>query len=249
MKRFIRLLLIVISANFIGVFSCAVAQELPKKITLSSTASSKDADVSINVLREAYSRIGIVVEIQYNAGRSSLQKSNAGEVAGEVSRIDGIADQFPNLVQVPIPINYFDIAVFSNNRSFKPKMWRDLLPYPVGILRGQLAAEQATRELRTREADTYAELFHLLEQGEVDFIVTPLVVPLDYLHHNKRNFQLVRNAIFDSYLLYHYLHKNYAYLIPLIQPVLRDMLRDGTTVRIRDATYADLPKITMIEAK
>lgn len=220
----------------------AEAQPRPGKIVLAAVAGARDAEVSIRVLREAYSKVGIEVEIQRHPGEIALRKSRAGEVAGEVHRIDGVDIQFPELVQVPVPINFIDFAIFSRLPEFKPESWFDLARRQVGILRGVVAVEQATRDLNTRAVDTYAELFSLLVRGEVDAVAVPMVVGLDAMKRLPKDSGIVTNAILDSYVLYHYLHRSHAQLVPVIEPVLREMLRDGTTSRIRAETYADLPR-------
>jgi polar amino acid transport system substrate-binding protein len=224
----------------------AEAQQRPKELVLARVVDAREGEVCINVLRKAYSRIGIKVQARGYTGAIALQKSNAGEVDGEAHRTDGIDASFPNLVQVPIPINYFDIAVFSKRSDFRPRALSDLASLRVGIARGVLAVEQATRELQTRQVDTYAELFPLLARGEVDVVAAPLVEGLDAMRRLGGMKDVVNNGILDSFLLYHYLHKSRAFLIPAIEPVLKEMLLDGTIARIRDETYADLTALNAL---
>lgn len=214
---------------------------LPTHIVLGTVLDSREVDVGINVLREAYRRAGITVEIRRYAGDAALRKANAGEVAGDVHRIDGIGGMWPNLIQVPIPINYFEIAVYSRNPQFHPQSWRDLKSMQLGIVRGVVAVESSVRDLNVHKVDTYEELFRLVGRGEVDAIAVPVIVfdERAELHGNPAG--LVRNNVMDSYLLYHYLNRNYANLVPVIQPILRQMLSDGTIARIRKSTYASVP--------
>lgn len=235
-----RLIASLTSVLLLATAGMALAQPRPQKITLAAVAEARDVDVGVNVLRAAYGRLGIEIEVQRHAGEIALQKSNSGEVAGEVHRIDGIRERYPNLVQVPVPISYLDIAVFSKKPDFRPSAWRDLAPLRVGIVRGVVALEGATRGLKTRQVDTYAELFPLLLRGEVDAVAAPVVVALDWLRRSQASPESLGATVLDSYLLYHYLHKSHAFLIPQVEPILRQMLRDGTIARIRAETYADL---------
>jgi hypothetical protein len=162
--------------------------------------------------------------------------ANAGKVAGDVSHMDGIKRIYSHLVQVPIPVNYMELAVFSKNAALKPQHWRDLRTLSVGIVRGRPSIEKATRDLQTRAVDTYAELFALLEKSEVDVIVAQVITGLEWMQaHPKAGW--TRNAIMESQLLYHYLHERWAFLIPRIEPILKSMLLDGTIMRIRQSTY------------
>jgi len=51
---------------------------------------------------------------------------------------------------------------------------------------------------------------------------------------------VVRNGMLSSFLLYHYLNRRHAALVPRIEQVLKDMLLDGTIARIRERTVARL---------
>lgn len=224
-----------------GVVAAQQPAKLPSHIVLGTVMDSREVDVGINVLREAYRRAGITVEIRRYAGDTALRKANAGEIAGDVHRIDGIGEAWPNLVQVPIPINYFEIAVYSRNPQFHPVAWRDLKNMQLGIVRGVVAVEASARDLNVHKVDSYDELFRLVGKNEVDAIAVPVVAfdERTELHGNPAG--LVRNTVMDSYLLYHYLNRNYAHLVPVIQPILRQMLSDGSIARIRKSTYASAP--------
>jgi polar amino acid transport system substrate-binding protein len=86
--------------------------------------------------------------------------------------------------------------------------------------------------------DTYAELYPLLLHGDVDAIVAPVLQSEVTLGRNTHG--VVRNGLLASFLLYHYLNRRHADLVPRIEQVLKDMLLDGTTARIRDATVTRL---------
>ncbi len=217
----------------------AMAQALPKQLVLATVEDSYDTYTSINVLKEAYSRLGIDLEIRHYPGDISIRNANEGEVDGDVQRIDGILDQFPNLVQVQIPINYFEIAIFSTDPSFKPRGWFDVRTKELGIVRGIIAAERATEGMSVRMVDTYDELIALLGEGDVDVIASP-VINTDVAMLRGEVTTIQQNAIMDTFLLYHYLHKDRAHILPALEPVLKEMLLDGTISRIRKKTSEEI---------
>lgn len=218
-------------------YTCASGQ-LPV-IVLGTVLDSREVDVGIGVLVEAYRRAGIKLEVRRYPGEVALRKANAGEVDGDVHRMNGISSKWPNLLQVPVPINYIEVAVYSVDDGFVPESWYDLRLLQVGVVRGIPAIEAATHGLDLRQVDAYSELFRLLERHEVDVIVAPVVEADDHFRRNGNPAGVVRNGIIDSFLLYHYLNKSNANLVPKIQRVLRDMLRDGDVARIRAATYSE----------
>lgn len=224
-----------------GVVAARQPATTPSHIVLGTVLDSREVDAGINVLREAYRRAGITVEVRRYAGDAALRKANAGEVAGDVHRIDGIGETWPNLIQVPVPINYFEIAVYSRNPQLRPRAWRDMKALQLGIVRGVVAVESSTRDLNVRKVDTYDELFRLAASSEIDAIAAPVIVVDEYIKRHGNPAGLVLNNVMDSYLLYHYVNRNYANLVPVIQPILRQMLSDGSIARIRKSTYASAP--------
>lgn len=196
-----------------------------------------DVYVGIAVLTEAYSRLGMMVVPEVMAGDLALRTSTSGGCDGEVHRIDGITHRFPTLHQIPVPINYIELAIYSKDPLFKPREWLDLGSRPVGIVRGILAAERATRGLMVREVDTYDELIKLLVQDDVQAIVAPRI-EIDLALASGRSPQnIVLNAVLDTHLLYHYLHLDRIKLAEQIQPVLKSMLMEGEITLIRTRTY------------
>ena len=125
---------------------------------------SDDTYIGERVLREAYGRLGIDLEVRRYPGSVALEKSNAGEVDGELQRIDGITRRFQHLIQVPIPVNYIQGTVFSKQKDLDFTPWHALRPYQIGIVKGILFAERGTRGMQVKAVDTYAELIQLLDQ-------------------------------------------------------------------------------------
>jgi polar amino acid transport system substrate-binding protein len=211
-------------------------QSLPEKVSLVTVEDSYEVEIGIAVLGEAYGRVGIDVEVERLPGDLALRRSASGQAHGEVHRIDGIAEEYPSLIQVSIPINYIEVGVYSRDPELAPRSWTDLLGLEVGIVRGIIAAERLTDRLEVRRVDTYEELLGLLARGEVDAIVTPLINTEVALLRGELADGVHMNGVMDTYLLYHYLHEDHALLLPIIEPVLKDMLVRGRVTEIRSET-------------
>jgi hypothetical protein len=219
----------------------ADAQSLPARLHLVTVEDSEDAAVGTAVLQDAYRRLGIEVEVDALPADVALRRSSSGEVDGEAQRIDGLVDRFPTLVQVPVPINFVEIAVFSKDESFEPRGWHDLERLEVGTLRGIQSVRQGTLSLSsTRLVDTYEELIALLVDDAVDVIVAPVLNTTAQLRRAGVGEEVVMNAVLDSYLLYHYLHESRAALVPVVQPILKQMLLDGTVATMRRMLIEEL---------
>ena len=214
------------------------AQAPPTRLVLGTYADAVQAEVGEGVLREAYRRIGITIEVQRLAGDVALGRSAAGEVDGDILRVDGISESFPDLVQVPIPVTYIEVAVYARDSVIRALDWRDLEGLRVATVRGLMALERSVGDLRVRLVDTFAELYPLLGSGQVDAIVAP--VDQTELAMARGTRRLVRGDLLGTFLLYHYLNRRHAALVPRIEPVLKSMLLDGTMARIRQTTEARL---------
>lgn len=215
------------------------AQGLPSSMRLVTVRDSREVDIGVAVLREAYGRLGMTIEVERLAGDLALQRLRDGEADGDVHRIDGAATLIPGVMQIPVPINYFEISVYSMDAELKPRGWTDLRSLDVGIVRGQLAAERAVRGMSVREVDTFEDLFALLRSGEVDVVVAPRING-DILKLAGGMDDVVMNGVMDTYLLYHYVHESRAQVIPALQPILQGMLGDGTIQSIRARVLDEL---------
>lgn len=213
-----------------------------EQLIFATVLDSQDNEMATAALEAAYQRLGIDISVSYLPAGEALQRANAGELDGEVQRIDGISRSYPNLVQVPIPINYIQGAVFSKNPDLNLHGWYGLKPFRIGLVKGVLFAEKGTRGMQTRVTDTYAQLIDLLLTDQIDLMVVPYVNGLVSIREHPRGGELHLNGILETFLLYHYLHKKHEQLVPAITKVLKAMLLDGTITDLRRKTVSRLTK-------
>ena len=211
-----------------------------QQLELTTVANSPDTGVSSDVLKAAYRRLGIDISILRIGASEALQRSNSGAADGEVQRIDGISRNFPNLIQVPIPINYIQGAVFSKNSALKLKGWHSLRTFKIGLVKGIIFAQKGTSGMQVQMADGYAQLIEWLLNDQVDLIVVPYINGAVSIRHHPHGNKLHLNGILETYLLYHYLHKRHEKLVPAITSTLKTMLLDGTITTMRNKIASDL---------
>lgn len=220
----------------------SLAGDSEVQLVFSTVEESPDTVASGVVLEEAYRRLGIEINIRHFSGAEALRQSNSGQVDGEVSRIDGASRQFTNLVQVPVPINYIQGAVFSKDPDLKLVGWHSLRPYRIGRVKGILFSERGTRGMETVVANDYDQLIDFLDENEVDVVVAPyLNGRLAILEHPDGE-DLNLNGVLESYLLYHYLHEKHRDLVPAIEKVLRAMVKDGSITQMRHDVVDELTR-------
>ena len=218
-----------------------VAQDSP--VVIATVDSSTDVPAGQAVVRKAYGRIGVEVEFRSYSAAEAIATSNSGVVSAELQRIDGISQDYENLVQVPIPINIIQSAAFSIKYRFPISGWHSLRPYRIGIVRGIVFAERPTMGMNVSVANGYDELILMLENDEVDVSVMPRIQGLQAIHSAGNTKIIEMDGVLETFFLYHYVHNSRLDLVESLTPVLKQMLLKGETKRIREQVMENM-KIT-----
>ncbi|MBT5631776.1 MAG: transporter substrate-binding domain-containing protein [Nitrospina sp.] len=219
------------------IYAHVVSSYASDSVVISVVDGSADAHAGIAVLREAYKRIDYNVEIKPFSGKEALEQSNAGKVDAELQRIDGIGRGFSNLIQVPIPINYIQGAVFTKSVTFPVTGWYSLKPYRIGIVKGILFAKEGTKGMNVVVASSYEAAMRMLDKGEIDIAVMPRISAL--LEMKLQNYTDIKmlGGILETMFLYHYVHRKNAALVPKLEKELKQMILNGTTQQLRQDAY------------
>lgn len=216
--------------------SVAFAAEEP--VVVAVVAGSADVPAGTAVMQEAYRRIGIPIELREYSAAEALSMSNGGNVDAELQRIDGISNQFKNLVQVPIPINIIQGAVFSKKYRFPIMGWHSLRPYKIGIVRGILFAEQQTAGMDRLVFDSYGALIEALQNDVVDVGVMLRIGGLDAIQKLRSHGISELEGVLETLFLYHYVHASRSDLADKLEPVLKTMLLNGEIRQKREQVLA-----------
>lgn len=231
--------ILIYSCLYLGLSGQALGQET---LVLSSVKGSIDAEVSIAVMKEAYDMIGINIEIREFGGKEALHASNSGMVDGEIERIDGISKICPNLRQVQIPINYFNLHAFSKMNNIVINGWYDLKPYKLGITEGMIITGQNTIGMDVKLYKNNQELFEMILADSIEIVVMPLMNGKIILNRMGISNIHALNKVIESLFLYHYLHKKHENLIPKLEKALKMMLFKGRMLQIRKETFDNIIK-------
>lgn len=212
-------------------------QEKMVFVTIEHAMASIPSEV---VVREAYRRLGIDIEIKKLPARRALLMSNGGEVDGEVQRIGGVSKRYPNLIQVYPPINVVEGVVFSNDVNFSVAGWESLRKYRIGIVRGVQFVTTRTEGMNTEVANNYNLVFKILEGRRVDIIAVPRLNGLVAMKRQRlKHINMLEPAI-EQFPIYHYLHEKNRALVPQISAVFKEMTEDGSIDRIKEHVVAVL---------
>ena len=219
-----------------GLFGSVVAAE-------TVTASTNDnyvQRVSFEVMKEAYNRIGIDLQVKFMPGKRALQASNQGKTQAELARIDGIDKKFTNLVKVPVAINAVGASVFTIDKTFDVRGWDSLKPYSIGFRRGHLFAETGTKGMNTMPVKNVELLIDVLLAGRVDVVVTGQITGQMAIKNSGATNVRELTPVLQSYPLFHYVHKSQAALVPKLTEALEQMQSEGRIDQIKADVQAAL---------
>lgn len=205
----------------------------PDRILLVTPLNTVDTVISEVIVREAYRRLGITVDIMKYPAERALRLADAGDADGEVQRIDGIAKRYTNLIQVRPPINYIEGTIFTKTADFSVEGWESLRPYRIGIIRGIKFAERSTKGMDTRLVSDYAELFRKLDRGLFDVAVSPRVNGWYQIAELRLTGIRELEPPVERFDLFHYLNRMHVDLVSEISSVFERMKEDGELAGIR----------------
>ncbi len=233
MKRFVALLLL---GTWLGLSSPAFSAEMPVLVlnnTNEPPYTTPDGNGFLDlVVREAFRRAGVQLRLVRLPAERALINVDAGLEDGDLTRIVGLEQNYPNLVRVPEKLIDWEFAAFSQNSAL-PARWNVLRAVPVGHIRGwKIYEKQLEGAPHVISSDDAAQMFRLLQLGRIDAA----------LYERWMGMSLVRRqAIQNVHLLdpnlarremYIYLNKRHAALVPRIAEALRAIKAEGLYDRL-----------------
>ncbi|MDN4501095.1 transporter substrate-binding domain-containing protein [Alteromonadaceae bacterium BrNp21-10] len=207
-----------------------------EKFTFSTGLETIEQNISIQVLQEAYQKIGLTTAVLRFPNLRSLVTANSGYVDGEVSRISQINQRFKNLLQVPVVINYIEGYVFASRNTIPIKDWASLRGYKLVCVRGLLFVEQnlSLRSMPCAHVTRFSQAVNLLQKKRFDATVFPKLTGLKIIQDLQLNGVFMLDAQLIKVDLFHYLHKKHKAFLPSITATLRVMEESGRIAAIRE---------------
>jgi len=195
------------------------------------------------VVREAFRRAGIEIQIDAIPAERALINVNAGIDDLDLSRASGFEDQYPNLVRVPEKTMDFDFVAFipASSISFQTDHWASLKDRTVAFVTGWKIFERNVVQTReTVRASSIASLFEILRQNRTEAV----------LLERWQGLRAARDAGVDVRVLepplaraemFIYLNKRHTERVPALMAALQQMKADGSYQRIVRETLTSPP--------
>ncbi|MDM4766200.1 transporter substrate-binding domain-containing protein [Pelomonas sp. SE-A7] len=210
----------------------------------SSTLLEQDPATTVaeRVMREAYRRLGLELQVQAMPGERSLISANSGETDAELYRRAGIDRLYPQLLQVPVPLLTYEIVVFTKSRPFAIEGWESLRPYRLGYVKGIKIVEEMTAGMKQEPVATMQQAFVKLDLGRTDLVLANRASGLAALHGLPINGVRVLSPPLATFPVFHYLNKRHEALLPRLTATLREMERERFIRQVQEeelARYAE----------
>jgi len=195
------------------------------------TANPTGTAAPIELMREAYRRIGIEMKTKVVPQERGIREAGSGDTDGILALGPATARSMPDVEQVPEPVFQFDLVGVTTGLDFPVQGWQSLAPYRLCILRGARDTAQQTKGMQVEIANSITLAVAMLRGGRCDVavIAAPAWRNIDALHFGR--FHELSPPI-SKVLLYHYVHRRNAGLVAPLDEALRAMRRDGTAARI-----------------
>ncbi|MDF1880861.1 transporter substrate-binding domain-containing protein, partial [Sulfurimonas sp. MAG313] len=178
-----------------------------REIVLNADEGNMVQSTNAEILKRAYASLGIDLKIVSHSLSKSLMLSNSGQLDGEPGRIKKISKKFPNLVRVPVPINYVEAIAFGKDNEVMIKKWQDLKAYKIGVIKGVKFIEGPTKKMNKVSYNSFKEAFKALDDGLIEIVVAPKVTGKFIIEtQGYKDIYKVSRSLKRLHL-YHFLHK------------------------------------------
>jgi polar amino acid transport system substrate-binding protein len=191
------------------------------------------------IVKEAFLRIGITVDIPFLPAERSIMLANTGIHDGELNRIEGIERLYPNLVRVPESNMDFNFVAFSKKQDFATTDWSTLKSMRVGFIKGWKILEENLKDHPdVVYANSAEQLFKQLDKGHIDVALYGELVGCGQLKKMSLTDVKVLSPPLATRKMYMYLNEKHKGLTVKVAESLREMKRDGSYDRIVEEAKA-----------
>ena len=190
------------------------------------------------LLNELFARVdNIQVELIRLPAERALQMADDGYSDGEIPRIGGLSEQYPNLIAVSEPVIDYNFVAFVRTPANERMSWQRLAGEDVGIIIGwKIYEEQVPASAKVTRVVAPAQLMNLLSAGRINFALYERYAGYHLLKEHQHNNIAECFPPLAVRRMFLYLHKKHAALIKPLAIALRQMKKDGSWQRIAAQT-------------
>jgi len=198
-------------------------------------AMSDDQSIILSrILYTALKRCGYQMVAKVTGMRTSIADVNYGDAAILPVQTDGWDLRYPNLLKVPVPIEYVEFTAFiRSDDSYQFSTWSDMAGLRLCYRwQNQYVANNAPRARASKliAVNELEEVWEALLNKEADVVVLPRLA-----YEFKLPTGIKKVNVIERLPCYSYVNKDHDYLVPLLEKTYREMIKDGTLESIRNS--------------
>lgn len=187
------------------------------------------ATVASKVLPQIYEKLGLEIIVHYLPAKRAEFEANSGRRDGESARIWEYGEGLTELIRVPTPYYAFEsVAFVRKNSGVTITSVEDLAKYRLAIIRGIKYSQKATQKLPNVDVVNNPEvMMQLLHNGRVDAAITTIQSGMEITQRlGYTNITHIPVPL-TKHMVYNYLHKKHADLVPHVDAAIREMKASG----------------------
>lgn len=189
--------------------------ELPTLQVVTSLNQSAMSDRIEKKLSKAYQTLGYRIQVQRLPAGRSLMMANAGDFDAELFRIAEVAQQYPQLLRVPTPLERINLFAFVKRDSTKSlSAWQQDTTLKIAYVRGFKMAEHYSFAGKAVPVNTVNQAVQMLLQGKVNVLLEdPESVASTTIELSPDGMLKQLPSILATADLFHFIHKKHEALV------------------------------------
>ncbi|TMP33359.1 substrate-binding periplasmic protein [Pseudoalteromonas rubra] len=193
-------------------------------------ADTPQARYVIELLQTAYQQLGYELELVDFNRQSALIAANDGALDGQLGRIHGVTQAYPNLLKVRFPLYTFNLQLLSRCLSCTFQQL-DSLVIQSGYLVANRYLETTPFNGHLVEVKNNITQLNLVTQGKVQ---AALVVDFHLREHLADiDLESLKIETLLTIETYHYLHRKHKALLPQLEETLNQLAEKGTVAMLK----------------
>ncbi len=226
--------------GFLMLTCVAAAADTPRTLVFNMgfAPGSPQAEFQIRLTRDIFSRLGIDTEFVRVAAERALLNVEQGIDDGNLVRIAGLDERYPNMLPVGEAMIQYDFVAITRHPDANIEEWDDLAEHDVAIITGWKVVEDNVRRYRslTKVRDG-AALFDLLQASRVHTAVYERHQALSLMQDIGCHAARIVDPPLTSRSMYMYLNRRHAALVPQVERVLRELKADGSYQALHQVVF------------
>ena len=201
-------------------------------------AMSDDQSIILGrILHTALKRSGYQMVAKVTGMRTSVADVNYGDAAILPTQTDGWEKQYPNLIKVPVPIDYVEFTTYvRSDESHSFSTWGGMAGLRLCYRwQNQFVANNAPRANASKliAVSDLEEVWDALLNNEADVAVLPRMAYFEFMLPKG----IKKVSVVERLPCFSYVNKDFGYLAPLLEKAYKEMIDDGSLEAIQNGRH------------